>query len=176
MRTGISILLVPSSLNLSFIWNVTISNSRITWTVCFAQFCSVLFNMLPYHAYLTPPSMRVIYSICAQNGYGQHRPCKIVLLTLVAPRGVTDLYLFMNTLRTRANGLPWNLWNWVSTTIPGIVDAIHKHHIAQHVMEHSTSAPNERVLRTTQLAKLSFNHPPVVLTANVFQYINKNCT
>ena len=31
------------------------------------------------------------YSIRAQNGYGQHRPCKIVLLTLVAPRGVTDL-------------------------------------------------------------------------------------
>ena len=33
------------------------------------------------------------YSICAQNGYGQYRPCKIVLLTLVSPRGVTDLYL-----------------------------------------------------------------------------------
>ena len=32
-------------------------------------------------------------SIRAQNGYGQHRPCKIVLLTLVTPRGVTDLYL-----------------------------------------------------------------------------------
>ena len=32
-----------------------------------------------------------LYSIRAQNGYGQHRPCKIVLLTLVAPRGVTDL-------------------------------------------------------------------------------------
>ena len=34
-----------------------------------------------------------LYSIRAQNGYGQHRPCKIVLLTLVAPSGVTDLYL-----------------------------------------------------------------------------------
>ena len=34
-----------------------------------------------------------LYSIRAQNGYGQHRPCKIVLLTLVAPRGVTDLHL-----------------------------------------------------------------------------------
>ena len=32
-----------------------------------------------------------------------------------------------------------------------IVDAIHKLHITQHVMEHSTSAPNERVSRTTQL-------------------------
>ena len=41
-------------------------------------------------------------------------------------------------------------------------------------MEHSTSAPNERVLRTTQLAKLSFNHPSVVLTADVFQYFYKN--
>ena len=37
-------------------------------------------------------------------------------------------------------------------------------------MEHSTSVPNERVLRITQLAKLSFNHPSVVLTAAVFQY------
>ena len=53
-----------------------------------------------------------------------------------------------------------------------IVDAIHKHHIT-HVMEHSTSAPNERVLRTTQLAKLSFNHPSVVLTADVFQNFYK---
>ena len=51
-----------------------------------------------------------------------------------------------------------------------IVDAIHKHHITQHVMEHSPSAPNERVLRTTQLAKLSFSHSSVVLTADVFQY------
>ena len=37
-------------------------------------------------------------------------------------------------------------------------------------MQHSTSAPNERVLRVTQLAKLSFNHLSVVLTADVFQY------
>ena len=36
-------------------------------------------------------------------------------------------------------------------------------------MEHSTSALNERVLRVPQLAKLSFNHPSVVLTADVFQ-------
>ena len=40
-------------------------------------------------------------------------------------------------------------------------------------MEHSTSAPNERVLRTTQLVKLSFNHPSVVLTADVFHYCYK---
>ena len=40
-------------------------------------------------------------------------------------------------------------------------------------MEHSTSAPNGRVLRTTQLAKLSFNQPPVVLTADIFQYFYK---
>ena len=37
-------------------------------------------------------------------------------------------------------------------------------------MEHSTSAPNVRVGRITLLAKLSFNHPSVVLTADVFQY------
>ena len=34
-----------------------------------------------------------LYSIRAQNGYRPHHPCKIVLLTLVAPMGVTDLYL-----------------------------------------------------------------------------------
>ena len=50
--------------------------------------------------YLTIACMHILplppcglYSIRAQNGYGQHRSCKIVLLTLVAPRGVTDLYL-----------------------------------------------------------------------------------
>ena len=43
-------------------------------------------------------------------------------------------------------------------------------------MEHRTSAPNERVLRTTQLAKLSFNHQSVVLTADVFQYFYKKHT
>ena len=57
-------------------------------------FCSILFysdTMQQKHAYLTP--LCGLYSICAQNKYGQHRPCKIVLLTLVAPRVVTDLYL-----------------------------------------------------------------------------------
>ena len=33
-----------------------------------------------------------------------------------------------------------------------------------------TSAPYDRVLRVTQLAKLSFDHPSVVVTADVFQY------
>ena len=28
------------------------------------------------------------------NGYGQHRPCKIVLLTLVTPRGGSPTYIF----------------------------------------------------------------------------------
>ena len=41
-------------------------------------------------------------------------------------------------------------------------------------MEHSTSALNERVLRVTQLAKLSFNHPSVVLTADVFLFFVKS--
>ena len=36
------------------------------------------------------------------------------------------------------------------------------------------SAPNDRVWRITQLAKLSFNHPSVVLTADVFNFFNKN--
>ena len=37
-------------------------------------------------------------------------------------------------------------------------------------LEHSTRTPNKRVWRITQLAKLSFNHPSVVLTADVFQF------
>ena len=40
-------------------------------------------------------------------------------------------------------------------------------------MEHSISAPNERVWRITQLVKLSFNHPSVVLTADVFHFFEK---
>ena len=41
-------------------------------------------------------------------------------------------------------------------------------------MEYSTNAPNERVCRITQLAKLSFNHPLVVLTVDAFQFSIKN--
>ena len=41
-------------------------------------------------------------------------------------------------------------------------------------MEHSTSTPNERVLLITQLAKLSFNHLSVVLTADVFQFLSNH--
>ena len=41
-------------------------------------------------------------------------------------------------------------------------------------MEYSTSAPNERASRITELAEyLSFNHPSVVLTADVFSILNK---
>ena len=39
------ILLVPSSLKLSFIWNITRSNYRIILMAFFAQFCFILFNM-----------------------------------------------------------------------------------------------------------------------------------
>ena len=63
------------------------------WMTVFAQFC--LFcstcNSSTMHILPLPPCG--LYSIRAQNGYGQHRPCKIVLLTLVTPRGVTDRYL-----------------------------------------------------------------------------------
>ena len=55
-----------------------------------------------------------------------------------------------------------------------IVDLIHKHHNSTKFdVKHSTSAPNERVWRITQLAKLSLNHPSVVLTADVFQYLTQ---
>ena len=41
-------------------------------------------------------------------------------------------------------------------------------------MEYSTSTPNERVWRITQLARLSFNHPSVVLTDNVIHFFIKS--
>ena len=105
--------------------------------------------------------MRVIYSPCA-DGYGQHRPCKIVLLTLVTPRGVTGLYIswginiahartayhktcgteYQQAYRRCSSQTPYFNWN-----------------IAQ-----------ARRTRITQLAKLSFNHPSVVLTAHVFEF------
>ena len=40
-------------------------------------------------------------------------------------------------------------------------------------MGHGTSTPIERVWRITQPAKLSFNNPSVVLTADVFQFFVK---
>ena len=42
--------------------------------------------------HILPLPLCGLYSVRAQNGYGPHRPCKIVLLTLVAPKGVIDLY------------------------------------------------------------------------------------
>ena len=41
-------------------------------------------------------------------------------------------------------------------------------------MEYSTTTPNERVGRITQLARFSFNHPSVVLTADVLQFFRKS--
>ena len=55
----------------------------------FVVFCSTCNNIM----HILPLPRCGLYSICAQDGCGQHRPCKIVLLTLVAPGGVTDLYL-----------------------------------------------------------------------------------
>ena len=63
------------------------------------SFCSIFFQSVLtcnsccsiMHALPLPPCG--LYSTRAQNGDGQHRPCKIVLLTLVTPRGGTDLYL-----------------------------------------------------------------------------------
>ena len=59
---------------------------------------------------------------------------------------------------------------WLSIKNP-IVDFMHKHHTTY---KYNISAPNPRVWRITQLAKLSFNHPSVVLTAHVFQFCIKS--
>ena len=54
--------------------------------VLFCLTCNRIMHILPLSLYAG-------YSIRAQNGYGQHRPCKIVLLTMVTPGEVTDLYV-----------------------------------------------------------------------------------
>ena len=113
------------------------------------------------------------FSIRAQNGYGHHRPCKIVLLTLVTPKGVTDLYLSWGINIEHARTAYQKLVELIINNF--IVDVIHNlltNTVFQ--LEHSTSTPNERVWRITQLAKLSFNHPSVVLTADVFQFVIKS--
>ena len=59
--------------------------------VSIAQFCLILLtcnNIM----HIVPLPLSGLYSIRAQNGYGQHRPCEIVLLTLVAPRECCLLY------------------------------------------------------------------------------------
>ena len=43
--------------------------------------------------HILPLPLCGLYSVRAQNGYGLHRPHKMILLTLVAPRGLTDLCL-----------------------------------------------------------------------------------
>ena len=55
--------------------------------VLFCWTCNNIMHILPL------PLCGLYSSIHAQSGYGQHCPCKIVLLTLVASRGFTDLYL-----------------------------------------------------------------------------------
>ena len=55
----------------------------------FVRFCLTCNNIM----HILPLPLCGLYSIRARNGYGQHRLRKIIQLTQVAPRGVTDLYL-----------------------------------------------------------------------------------
>ena len=66
--------------------------------VCFCLTCS---NIM--HSYL---SLYAGYIVPCAEWLCTARPCEIVLLTLVAPRGVTDLYLPLGINIERANGLP----------------------------------------------------------------------
>ena len=102
---------------------------------------------------------------------------KIVLLTLAAPRGVTDLYLSwgIHILVEHAR-TAYHETCGTEYQQSHIVDLIHKHHIYQvlRMESYSTSEPNSSAWRITQFAKLSFKHPSVVLTAAVFQFFIKN--
>ena len=139
------------------------------WMAVFAQFCFIMLRCDSSIMHILPLPPCGLYSIRAQNGYGQHRPCKIVLLTLVTPSGVTNLYLswginiehartayrkacgteYQQPYRRFYSRTPYEYFNW---------------NIAQAC---SMSVSDVRI---TQLAKLSFNHPSVVLTADVFQF------
>ena len=58
------------------------------WMAVFARYYLILYSLTCNNImHILPLSLCGIYSIRAQNGYGQHRPCKIVLLTLVTSRG-----------------------------------------------------------------------------------------
>ena len=63
---------------ISFIWNVTRSNSRIIRMAAFAQFCLLCLTCTRYVMHILPLPLCGLHTI---------------LLTLVAPRGVTDLRL-----------------------------------------------------------------------------------
>ena len=74
-----------------------------------------------------------LYSIRAQNGYGQHRPKgKIVLLTRVAPRGVTDLYLSW--------GIKIEKWNTRERPTMKLVELSINNHIVDVIHNHITNA------------------------------------
>ena len=63
--------------------------------------------------------------IRAQNPYGPHRPCKIVLLTLVAPR---PTYIFYEK-HIQNTGERHTIKRVELSINKHIVDLIHKHHI-----------------------------------------------
>ena len=105
----------------------------------FVLFCLTCNNIM----HILPLPLCGLYSIRAQNGYGQHRPCKIVLLTLASSRGVTDLYLswgihieHARTAYHETRGTEYQQpYRRCNSQTPYILQ-----------MEHSTGAPNERVL------------------------------
>ena len=78
--------------------------------------------------HILPLPLCGLYGICAQNGYGQHHPCKIVLLTLGwHPReSPTDTSFMKNTQNTRERPT----MKLVELSInKHIVDEIRNHHI-----------------------------------------------
>ena len=88
---------------------------------------SILLVPSPLHSVLTfnnnimhilpLPPCGLYNSIRAQNGYGQHRLVKSSCWLWCTQGSHRPISFMRNKYRTRANGLPWNLWNWVSTTI-----------------------------------------------------------
>ena len=91
------------------------------------SFCSILF--------ILPIPLCGLYSIRAQNGYGSHRPCKIVLLTLVGPRGVTDLYLTwgINIEHARTAYNKTCRTEYLQSIYNHIIDLIDKHRITNGI-------------------------------------------
>ena len=78
--------------------------------------------------HILPFSPCGLYSIRAQNGCGQHRPCKIVLLTLVTPKGVTDLYLPRGIIIKKRERSTIKIVELIINN--HVVDVVHEHHVS----------------------------------------------
>ena len=118
--------------------------------------------------HILPLPLCGLYSIHAQNGYGPYHPCKIVLLTLVAPRGVTDLHISWGTNIEHARTTYHKTCGTEYQEPCRGFNSQTPYFVLQ--MECSTSVPNERVWRITQLAKSKVEFQPPISRTHSWRF------